>query len=64
MLGSGRSFIYEILNSKKKYNLDFTKINKDFNSISKMVKIKNLKESNKTEYGKIKKTKLQKPKNI
>ena len=64
MLGSGRSFIYEILNSKKNYNLDFTKINKDFNSISKMVKIKNLKESNKTEYGKIKKTKLQKPKNI
>ena len=62
MLGSGRSFIYEILNSKKKYNLDFTKINEDFNSISKMVKIKNLKESNKTEYGKIKKDEIAKTK--
>jgi len=62
MLGSGRSFIYEIQNSKKKYNLDFTKINEEFNSISKMVKIKNLKESNKTEYGKIKKDEIAKTK--
>ena len=62
MLGSGRSFIYEIQNSRKKFNLDFTKINEEFNSISKMVKIKNLKESSKIEYGKIKKDEIAKTK--
>ena len=55
MLGSGRNFIYEIFNSKKKFGLNFDKIKEEFNCESKLVKIKNLKISSKSEYNKIKK---------
>ena len=54
MLGSGRNFIYEIFNSKKKFGLNFDKIKEEFNCESKLVKIKNLKISSKSEYNKIK----------
>ena len=60
MLGNGRSFIYEILNAKKKYNLNYKKINEEFNNKSKIVKIKDLNEWNKKEYLKIKKSENEK----
>ena len=55
MLGSGRNFIYEISNSKKKFGINFEKINEQFNAENKLVKIKNLQLSNKSTYNKIKK---------
>ena len=55
MLGSGRNFIYEIYNSKKKFGIDFEKINEQFNAENKLVQIKNLQLSNKSIYNKIKK---------
>ena len=42
MLGSGRNFIYEIYNSRKKFGIDFEKINEQFNAENKLVQIKNL----------------------
>ena len=54
MLGGGRNFIYEIFNVKKKFGINYEKLNEQFNLESPMVKIKNLKLSNKSEYNKIK----------
>ena len=53
MLGEGRSFVYEIFNSKK-INLNLDLISKEFNEKSLMVKLKNLKKSDKSIYCKIK----------
>ena len=55
MLGSGRNFIYEIYNSRKKFGIDIEKINEQFNAENKLVQIKNLQLSNKSIYNKIKK---------
>ena len=55
MLGTGRNFIYEIFNARKKFGINFEKINEQFNKENKLVKIKNLKLSNKSAYNKIKK---------
>ena len=55
MLNSGRKFIYEIFNVKKKFGKDFEKLNEEFNKESSLVKIKDLKLSNKGEYNKLKK---------
>ena len=55
MLNSGRKFIYEIFNVKKKFGKDFKKLNEEFNKESSLVKIKDLKLSNKGEYNKLKK---------
>ena len=55
MLGTGRNFIYEIFNSRKKFGINFEKINQQFNEQNKLVKIKNLQLSNKSTYNKIKK---------
>ena len=55
MLNSGRHFVYEIFNVKKKFGLNFEELNKKFNDESNLVKIKNLKLSNKSEYNKLKK---------
>ena len=55
MLGSGRNFVYEISNAKKKFGLNFEKLNDEFNKESKLVKIKNLGISSKSEYNKLKK---------
>ena len=62
MLGSGRNFVYEIYNVKKKFGLDFQKLNEEFNKVSKLVKIKNLKISSKGEYNKLKKNENKKNK--
>ena len=55
MLNSGRNFVYEIYNIKKKFGLNFEELNNQFNFESNLVKIKNLKLSNKSEYNKLKK---------
>ena len=55
MLNSGRNFIYEIFNVKKKFGLNFEELNNQFNLENNLVKIKNLKLSNKSEYNKLKK---------
>ena len=54
MLGNGRVFIYEINNAKKKYNIDFEKINEEFNKKSKLVNIKNLNQCDKKFFTKLK----------
>ena len=54
MLGKGRSFVYEILNSKK-INFNLNEINNEFNNKSLMVKINNLQKKNKSIYSIIKK---------
>ncbi len=54
MLGNGRVFIYEINNAKKKYNIDFIKINEEFNKKSKLVNIKNLNQCDKKYFTKLK----------
>ena len=63
MLGNGRPFIYEIYNSKKKFDLNYEKINEEFNKISKFVKIINLGECNKKYFSKLKSSENEKMKN-
>ena len=63
MLGNGRPFIYEINNAKKKFNLNYEKINEEFNKISKLVKIINLGECNKKYFSKLKSSENEKMKN-
>ena len=63
MLGNGRPFIYEIYNSKKKFDLNYEKINEEFNKISKFVKIINLGECNKKHFSKLKSSENEKMKN-
>ena len=63
MLGNGRPFIYEIYNSKKKFDLNYEKINEEFNKISKFVKIINLGECNKKYFSKLKSSEDEKMKN-